>query len=227
MVAIFSLLATGLFAFSGMTRTIPIVQALCLTTFAALAIRRKQAGQAAAIAAVWLVVQYATIVLFSWLFVERAERVVTDGFVARGEILDWLYAGDIFPDSIQINPILRLTELIGVTVGSLISLGFIGFLLVVRAVNLAAFQTGILLSTMESSNQFPAALHAWTLLRIAGSTGLVILFAEPLITRNWSPIFYFTQRRRLILISCCLLSLGLLAELLLSPLWRNWFMSIG
>ena len=227
MVAIFSLLATGLFAFGGMTRTMPILQALCLTAFAGLAIRQKRPGQAAAVATVWLVVQFFIIVLFAWLFVERAEQVVTRGFAARGEILDWLYADAIFPASFQSGPLQRMGEWIGVTLGSLITVGFIGFMLVVRAVNLAAFQAGVLLSTMETQFHLPAAVHTWTLLRIAGSTGLVILFAEPLLTRNWSPLFYITQRKRLILVSFGLLILGFLAELLLPSIWRGWFAPIG
>ena len=48
--------------------------------------------------------------------------------------------------------------------------------------------------------------------RLAGLAGLAILFTEPLLTRTWSPGFYWRNRRRLIVVSVALLALGLILE---------------
>lgn len=223
MVAFFALLTTALPVLGGLSRLMPALQALCLTTFAALAIRQRQPGRAAAIAAIWIVVQFAALVLLTWLFVERTERAVIDGFAQRGAILDWLYAQGPFPGSLADRTWTRLAELAGVTLGSLLTAGYIGFWSVVKAVNLGGFQVGVLVSSMDRAAMLPAALHLWTLLRLAGSIGLVLLFAEPMLTRNWSPVYYVTQRRGLLLTSVALLALGLLLELATADLWRGWF----
>ena len=222
-VAFFALVATALPALGGLSRLMPALQALCLTTFAALAIRRRQSGRAATIAAVWIVVQFAVLALLTWLLVERVERAMVDGFAQRGAILDWLYAQAPFPGSLAGGSWTRSAELAGITLGSLLTGGYVGFWYVVKAVNLGGFHVGVLVSSMDRSSLLPMTMHIWTFLRVAGATGLVITFAEPMLTRNWSPAYYVTQRRGLLLASVALLALGLLLEVAASDIWRGWF----
>jgi hypothetical protein len=58
----------------------------------------------------------------------------------------------------------------------------------------------------------------WTLLRAAGYAGLIVLFAMPLLTYNWSPSYYWRHHRTLILISTGLVILGFIVELFLPGL---------
>jgi hypothetical protein len=91
----------------------------------------------------------------------------------------------------------------------------------VRAVDLAGFGAGTLLSTLETPGHYALALPLWSLVRIAGYAGWVVLCAEPLLTGVWSPRHYWSQRRQLILVAGGLVVAGLLLELLLPPLWSR------
>jgi hypothetical protein len=113
-----------------------------------------------------------------------------------------------------------LLELVGVLLGSLVSVGLIGVWFLVKSVNLAAYNMGVLLIPLQSAAGLLLALPLWSLLRIAGYAGLVILLSEPGITGNWQPGHYWRTRQRLIVIAGGLLLGGLLLELFLPDLWR-------
>ena len=82
----------------------------------------------------------------------------------------------------------------------------------VRAVNVAGLQLGAMLAN-AGSTVFLTSPFLWLVVpRIAGLAGLTILCTEPLLTRTWSPGFYWRNRRRLIVISLALLALGLILE---------------
>ena len=117
----------------------------------------------------------------------------------------------------------RIVELLGVTLGSLLSVGLIGIWFLVRALNLAAFNTGVLLVVSDKPLAFLEAIPFWSLLRIGGYAGFVILLAEPLLTSNWNPLFYLRERRRLLLVSIILTLVGLLLEVILPDFWRTLF----
>jgi hypothetical protein len=68
-----------------------------------------------------------------------------------------------------------------------------------------------------------AGLPLWTLLRLAGYAGFVVLLAEPLFTGNWTLRHYLGERRTLLLASTALLVAGLLLELILPGAWRRLF----
>ena len=102
-------------------------------------------------------------------------------------------------------------------VGGLATAGLVGAWFLARTVNLAAYGTGILIRTLDDGGLWRTVPY-WTLLRVAGLGGLLTLCAEPLLTSQWSPLYYWRARRRLILISSTLLLLGLLLELFLPNL---------
>jgi hypothetical protein len=150
-----------------------------------------------------------------------AEAAINDGFAVRGAVASWLYSGGPLPGGLASEPGARLLELCGVILGSLATAGLVGAWFLARATNLAAFVTGGLLGVIDRPFLLPLAVPVWSLIEIAGYAGLVMLCAEPLLTSNWSPRFYWSERRRLLLVSLGLVVAGFVLELLLPPIWTR------
>lgn len=218
-VAFFSLLTTAMPALLGQPRFLPFIQALCLTIFVAQGLRHGHLRGAINTMALWLALQFILLMLLSRLFVGLVERAIGDGFAYRGEVAAWFFSGGPLPGGLLTAPLGRLVEVAGIVLGSLISAGLIGAWVMVRATNLAAYTAGTLLGAMETPGLYIWALPLWAMIRIAGYAGLVILCAEPLLTNTWSPRFYWTQRRRLLLVALGLVVAGLLLEIILPPIW--------
>lgn len=219
----FALLTTALPAAMGQPRFLPAVQTLTLFGFLFYAIRRGHLPQALRIVALWLVLQTLVLLLLTLLAPTQVERAISNGFQQRGDYLLWFYGGQSLPDSWLTQPGSRLSQLLGILLGSLLTGGLVGLWVLMRAVNLAAFEMGALLQSKLSLWTFLSILQPWTLCRLAAYGGLVGLLAEPLLTSNWRPQFYLTLRRRPFMISAALLLLGLFFELTLPTVWRLIF----
>jgi hypothetical protein len=213
-VGLFALLTTALPAFMGLARLMPIMQALALGIFVILAVRRGDTRHAVWVMVVWLAVQFALVTLLAWLLTERMESAVVDGFTARGAILEWHFSRRTFPGSLVDDASVRLLEIVGATVGSLLTAGVVGDWFLVRAINLAGLQAGGLMANTTGPVLLTSPFVWLTAVRIAGLAGLTILCTEPLLTGNWSPGYYWNNRRRLALISLGLLIAGLILETL-------------
>ncbi|MCB0157952.1 MAG: hypothetical protein KDD83_07460 [Caldilineaceae bacterium] len=211
-VGFFALITTGLPAMIGLSRLLPLMQGLALAVFVILAVRRGETRHAVWVMAVWLVVQFLLVTLLAWVFTARLENAVAGGFEARGAILEWHFADRLFPGSLPDDPWRRLGEIAGVTLGALATAGVVGDWVVVRAVNVAGLQLGAMLANAGGSVILTSPFLWLVIPRLAGLAGLAILFTEPLLTRTWSPGFYWRNRRRLIVVSVALLALGLILE---------------
>jgi hypothetical protein len=224
-VAFFALLTTGLPAVVGQPIFLPIVQTLALFAFMMVTLHQGLLRQTYLVVALWLSIQFLVILLATLLVEGRVQLAMPDGFTYRMAYAEWFYSapGVLRPDSFSAQPVMRVVELLGVTIGSLVSVGLIGVWFLVRALNLAAFTMGSLLHVIDSPGALLGAFPLWTLLRIGGYAGLVILLAEPLLTSNWRLPFYLRERRRLLLIAVTLTLLGLLLELILPGAWRTTF----
>jgi len=224
-VIIFALLTTALPALIGQPTFLLVAQSLALFTFLTITLHQRLLRQSILVLVVWLVTQFLVFLTVMLVAEERVQLAIPDGFVYGMAYIEWFYqvSGAIRPDSFAAQPAARLLELLAVTLGSLISIGLIGIWFLVKAVNLAAFNMGALLAVSESPFALVAALPLWSLLRISGYAGLVLLLAEPLLTSNWRPSFYLRERRQLLFISILLTLVGLLLELLLPDFWRTIF----
>lgn len=218
----FAFMTTGLPAAIGQPNFLPIIQTLALFVFMLIPLRQGLIRQALWVLALWLVIQFSVVVTLTWFLEARVERAFYDGFQYRMDYLAWFYGAQaaLRPDSFSAAPHARLLELVGILLGSLVSGGLIGVWFLVKSVNLAAYGMGALLVSLQSTAAWLLALPLWTLLRIAGYAGLTMLLSEPLLTNNWQPLFYWGNRRRLIVIAGGLLLSGLLVELFLPDLWR-------
>jgi hypothetical protein len=156
--------------------------------------------------------------LLTRIFGAQAEAAISDGFAYRAEIVAWFYGRAALPDGFAVAPGTRLVEALGVVLGSLATAGIAGLWFVVRILNQAAYGTGILLTTLEQPNYLLLVIPYWTFVRVAGYAGLVVLCAIPLLTYQWSPMYYWRNHRRLVVWSLGLLALGLLLELFLPGL---------
>lgn len=221
-VGFFAFLTTSLPIVIGQPNFLPIVQTVALFIFLLIPLRQGLIRQALWVMALWLGIQFVLVAMLTWFLEARAERAFHDGFQYRMAYVAWYYgaAETIRPDSFAAAPLARLLELVGVLLGSLVSVGLLGIWFLVKSVNLAAYNMGVLLVALQSTAGLLLALPIWSLLRIAGYAGLVILLSEPGITGKWQPQHYWRTRQRLILIASGLLIGGLLLELFLPNLWR-------
>lgn len=221
-IGFFAFLTTGLPTVIGQPNFLPIVQTVALFIFLLIPLRQGLIRQGVWVMALWLGIQFVLVTTLTWFLEARAERAFHDGFQYRMAYIAWFYgaADAIRPDSFTATPLARLVELLGVSLGSLATVGLLGIWFLVKSVNLAAYNMGVLLVAMESAIGLLLALPIWSLLRISGYAGLVILLSEPGITGIWNPRHYWRTRQRLIIIAGGLLLGGLLLELFLPDLWR-------
>ncbi len=223
MAGFFALVTTALPAVLGQPRFLPIAQTLALFVFLLIPLRQRQIRQAITVIALWLVLQWVTMLLLTWLAPLQVERAINDGFIYRTAYLEWFFGNRQAPGSLALQPVGRLLEVLGILVGSLVSGGLIGIWFLVRALNLAAFGSGALLAPLGGLTGLLAAQPVWTLISLAGYGGFVILLAEPLLTRHWALGAFWKERRTLGLISAALLVIGLLLEIILPGAWRTFF----
>jgi hypothetical protein len=214
-VGFFALLTTALPALMGQPRFLPILQTVALTVFVAVTLHHRNPRGGLKVMAFWLPIQFITLTLLARFFGGQTEAAFSNGFVYRGAITAWFFAGAFYPDGLVTSPLSYLLQFVGIVVGSLATAGLIGIWVLVRVINQAAYGTGILLTSLQTSWHAFLVIPYWTLLRAAGYAGIIVLCAEPLLTYNWSPSYYWQNHRKLILVSLALVVLGLVLELLL------------
>lgn len=219
-VGFFALLTTALPTALGQRNFLPIIQTLGLTVFLAIPLTQRNPKGAVRVMVIWLVLQYLILTLLAILFNTQVERAIPDGFAFRGAISTWFYGNGEMPSGLLAEPAARLREIAGVVLGGLATAGLVGSYFLMRGVNETGYATGSLIISLEQSANLLRAIPYWSLFRLAGLGGLLVLCAEPLLTYQWSPLFYWRARRRLLLISAGLLLLGLLLELFLPGLIR-------
>lgn len=217
-VGFFALLTTAIPAILGQPRFLPVIQALALTVFVAIPLRKGHLRGALNVMALWLTLQFILITLLAWAFGGLVEKAIQDGFTYRGQMAVWFYDGALLPRGIQAAPWSRFVEFAGIVAGSLLTAGLVGNWFLVRAVDLAGFGAGSLFATLATPALLPWMIPVWALVRIAGYAGLVILLAEPILTDRWSASAVLSRRRKLLFLSLGLVAAGLLLELVLPGL---------
>ena len=219
----FVLLTTAVPGVMGQPNFMPIIQALALTVFTAIALRRAGIGPALRVATVWLVVQGLFLFILTWLLPAQIEKAIHDGFLVRTGLAEWAYAGNVLPGFVLAAPLARLGEIAGIVLGTLATVGLVGGWFLVKGVNLLAYGMGSLWRGTGSPLGILLGLVPWRLAQLAGYTGLFVLLTQPLLLNNWNPAHYLSTQRGLIVVSLVLVSGGLIAELFLPGLWRAVF----
>lgn len=226
-VVFFAGLTTALPALLGAPWFLVLAQTLALWLLLLVPLRRNAARHVVIVLATWVAVQSAAAFVLSLAAPNRLEMAVGNGFHYREEMLAWLYAGTPLPASWFSQPLLHLLEVVGVTVGALVSGGLVGVGFLMRAVNRYAFGAAALVDSAGGMAGVMAALQPWAFLRIAGYVGLLPLLALVGFTGEWLPGRWSPKRRKLLIISAALLLVGLVFELFLPARWATWFGSIG
>ena len=221
MAGVFALLTTALPAMLGQPRLMPVVQAVALTVFIAIPVRSGLWKQAAWVMSLWIVLELTVISSLTILSADHMERSFGNGFEYRAGLLAWTYGASPMPGTVRMQPAYRLVETIGVVVGSLATAGLVGNWFLVRAVNLTGFTIGVVWRTIGGPIGLLLSVPLWSVLRITGIAGIVILLSEPPLTGNWSPRYYWTYRRRLLVISLALVAIGVLLGLTAPAVWQK------
>lgn len=224
-VIFFALLTTALPALIGQPVFLIIAQTVALFTFVLITLHRQLIRQTLLVLALWLLTQFLTFLAITVFAEERVQFAIPNGFVYGMTYIDWYFgvSGVLRPDSFTAQPIMRTAELIGITLGTLLTAGFAGIWFLVRAVNLAAFHMGVVFLVNDNPAAILGALPLWAIIRLIGFAALVVLLAEPILTSNWNPFFYLKRRRRLAIVALGFTAGGLLVEGLLPDLWRTLF----
>ncbi len=222
-VAFFAFLTTALPGALGQVNFMPLVQALGLTVLAGMALRKGRIRVAVRVLVLWLGVQFLSMALITVALPGQAERAIPNGFYYRTDLLEWSYTGAWMPGSLRTRPWTRLLELVGVSLGSLVSAGLIGAWFLVRTVNQLAFAWISLAREVPSGAGVLLGLMPWRWVELAGDVGLYLLFAQPMLRNIWRPGHYLAEQRRLVQIALALVLLGLVLDLLLPGLWQALF----
>ncbi len=221
-VIFFAILTTVVPGLMGQPNFMPIVQALALTIFVAIPLRRGALRAALWVAVLWVVMQLVSIMAVTWLVPMQAARAIPDGFTYRNLLTTWFYTGEALPRSLLTAPLVRVGEVVGILLGSLLSGGLVGAWFLTRAVDLLGYSVMTLSQTVGALGFF-AGLFPWRLLSVAGYTGFFLLLAQPILTNHWQPSYYLHTQRRLVLGSAILLASGLLLEAILPGIWQGIF----
>ncbi|MBO9393146.1 hypothetical protein [Caldilinea sp.] len=220
MAVLFALFTTGLSAFLGQLRFMPISQTIALSLFMALALRRRDLRAALSVVALWLVTTMLVLIVLTLLAPTQVERAFADGFLHRAAFSEWYFTGSPLPASFTAAPFAKTLEIAGITVGSLLTGGVVGVWSLVRLANLTAFSAGHLLGVLESPLWIFVALPIWSLLQLVGATGLVALCAEPMLVDRFAFRQWLQRRRRELAIFGALYAIGLIAEAVLPAFWH-------
>jgi hypothetical protein len=221
MIGFFALVTTGVPGLLGQPNFMPIAQAIGLTVFAAIPLRRGELKNALGVVILWLGIQLLIMTSITMLAPLPASRAIADGLSYRMDLVTWAYAGNELPRSLLDAPLARLGEVAGVLVGSLLTGGLVGSWFLVRAVDLLGYSIGTLTYEVTPGLGLLLGLAPWRLLTIAGYSGFFLLLAQPILTNRWQPGYYLKEQRRLVLWSVALLVAGLLLEALLPGIWQN------
>lgn len=220
---VFTLLTSVLPAILGQSWFLPLGQTASLTIFAGLLLRRRRVNRALAVIAGWMVIQFGLIVLLTMGFPTQLERAIPDGFMSRVTFIEWFYAGSPPPPGWIEGPVSRLFQSMVVAAGSLLTGGLIGTWILVRSVNQAGFYSGSLLMALNETFNAFGAWAPWTVLRLAGTIGLTVYFAEPILSGDWSIRSRIRERGSLLLSSLFFILLGIIVEMILPGWWRATF----
>mgnify|MGYP003382383134 CR=1 FL=1 len=220
MAVFFALLTTGLPAVMGQPRFLPLNQAVVLTIFVAIALRRGDIRSGLAIVYLWLGVSMALLMVLTWFVPEQMERAIDNGFMQRAMTSEWYFARSPLPAGITEEPLAGIVEIAGILLGSLLTGGLVGAWFLMGMANLAAFSAGHLLAIFGNPLLIFIALPIWSILEIIGAGGLVVVFAEPLLSGRFALGSWFQRRKRLLALFGVIFGLGLLAEALLPAFWH-------
>ncbi len=220
MAVFFALLTTGLPAVLGQPRFLPLNQAVVLTIFVAIAVRRGDIRSGLAIVYLWLGVSMALLMVLTWFVPEQMEQAIDNGFMQRAMTSEWYFARSPLPAGIVEQPLAGIVEIAGILLGSLLTGGLVGAWFLMRMANLAAFSAGHLLGIFGNPLLIFIALPVWSILEIIGAGGLVVVLAEPLLSGRFALGSWFQRRKRLLALFGMIFGLGLLAEAVLPAFWH-------
>lgn len=224
--ALFALLTTALPGALGQHWLLPLLQTVTLWLLLLPALRRAALRPALRMLAIWASVQVMTFFALTVLAPARAESAVGGGFAYGGALLAWLYTQAPLPASWATQPLLRVVELLGVTVGSVFTGGLVGIWFLLRSLNLWVFGLAMALNAGAGGAGLLGVLEPWWLLRLIAYALLIAVLASPGFTGDYNPGAWPPGNRRALRWGGALLLAGLLLELLAGP-WARLFAALA
>lgn len=209
----------------GQRLLLPLLSGLVLATMFFWAVRQGRPDRAILFALFWISVQSLCVLTASLLFDVNTGRAISGGLEYRNAWLQWAEHGTLT----QVTPSLawgrQLVEDAAAVGATALSGGTAGLWLLVTALNRVNFAAASLVYAAQ--NPLLALLASWPIwlvLRIIGVVVLAATLAEPVANLDLWPgylAYWWQHRRRLALTGLLILALGLLAQLLFTPLYQN------
>ncbi|MFZ2488700.1 MAG: hypothetical protein WAZ19_11305 [Anaerolineae bacterium] len=228
---VFPAMATGIVVTTffpvllGQRLLLPLLSGLVLVTMFFWAVRQGRPDRAILFALFWIGMQSLCVFTASLLFDVNTGRAISGGLEYRNAWLQWGEHGTLTHIAPSLAWGRQLVEDLAAVGATALTGGTAGLWLLVTALDRVSFTAASLVS--EAQNPLLALLASWPLwliLRIVGVVVLSAALAEPVANLDLWPgylPYWLQHRRRLLLIGLVLLVLGLLAQLLLAPLYQN------
>jgi hypothetical protein len=189
------------------------------------ALRQGRPRKAITLALFWVVVQSVSVVAASLLFEDTAGRAVQGGLEYRSAWLAWIEGGPL----VSIAPSLaygrQVIELVLYALAMTLTGGVGGLLLLTLALDRFNFTVASLLAIAQSPVlSAVAAWPVWLIVRLVGYLIVGAVLAEPVANLDLRPAYlaaWLQARKRLLLAGLAIILLGVLLQVLLSPLYRT------
>jgi hypothetical protein len=204
---------------------LPLLSAAVLIPMFLWALRQGRPRKAVTLALFWVVVQSVSVVAASLLFEDTAGRAVQGGLEYRSAWLAWIEGGPL----VSIAPSLaygrQVIELVLYALAMTLTGGVGGLLLLTLALDRFNFTVASLLAIAQSPVlSAVAAWPVWLIVRLVGYLIVGAVLAEPVANLDLRPAYlaaWLQARKRLLLAGLAIILLGVLLQVLLSPLYRT------
>ena len=168
----------------GQFRFLPLVQALALSIFLLVPLRRRDLRSALFVIFLWLALSMATVFALTWFDAAWTdaclrERLQLPRGLCRMVLRRQRGVQGRLPASFVTQPLASVVELLGFVLGSLLTVGFVGAWFLMKVANLAAFGAATLASTLPNPFLAVVALPLWSILQVIRGGGLLCCWPSP------------------------------------------------
>ncbi len=209
---------------------LPLLSAAVLFPMFIWALRQGRPRKAITLGIFWVVVQSASVIAASLLFQDSAWRAVQGGLEYHTAWLQWVEGGPLVSMAPAMDYLRQAIDLAVYAVAMAATGGAGGLVLLTAALNRFNFTVATMLAS--TSSPLLLALAAWPLWMIVRMVGFVIVgavLAEPVANLDLRPAYlarWFQRRKRMLLAGLGVILLGIILQVLLSPLYQTILQNI-
>jgi hypothetical protein len=218
-------LTTALPVFLQQRFCLPVLNGLVIFPLFAWALRAGRPRRALGLGLFWALCQSLAIVAASLLMADRAGTAILGALEFRTQWLAWIASGSPVTSTPALSLPGQVRELAVFAAGSLLTGGLGGLILLAMALNAFNFTVASLLQqALRPVLLLLAAWPIWSVVRLIGYLTVGAVLAEPVAVLDLRPQWWaawWPRRRRLLATGLGLIVLGIVLQIVLSPLWPS------